>query len=39
MALWREQLFVLHVAQRRARPAFFKIPPDRVVELGMQIEL
>jgi KUP system potassium uptake protein len=39
MAKWRKLLFVF--LARNARPAtqFFNIPRDRVVELGMQIEL
>ena len=39
MALWREHLFA--VMARNARPAtsFFCLPPNRVVELGAQIEL
>ena len=39
MAAWREQLFA--VMARNARPAtsFFGLPPNRVVELGAQIEL
>jgi KUP system potassium uptake protein len=39
MALWRERLFA--VMARNARPAttFFRLPPNRVVELGAQIEL
>ena len=39
MALWREHLFA--VMSRNARPAttFFRLPPNRVVELGAQIEL
>ncbi|MDQ3265984.1 MAG: potassium transporter Kup [Myxococcota bacterium] len=39
MAIWREALFAW--MSRNARPAtsFFKIPPNRVVELGSQIEL
>ncbi|HEU0013618.1 MAG TPA: potassium transporter Kup [Longimicrobium sp.] len=39
MAMWRERLF--SVMSRNARPAtaFFGIPPNRVVELGAQIEL
>lgn len=39
MALWRERLFT--VMHRNARPAtsFFCLPPNRVVELGAQIEL
>jgi KUP system potassium uptake protein len=39
MARWRKVLFV--AMSRNARPAnaFFQIPPNRVVELGAQIEL
>ena len=39
MALWREHVFA--VMSRNARPAtsFFGLPPNRVVELGAQIEL
>jgi KUP system potassium uptake protein len=39
MANWRKHLF--RFLSRNARPAtdFFAIPPNRVVEIGMQIEL
>jgi KUP system potassium uptake protein len=39
MALWREKLFA--AMARNARPAttFFRLPPNRVVELGAQVEL
>jgi KUP system potassium uptake protein len=39
MMRWRKILFAF--LSRNARPAtmFFKIPPDRVVEIGMQIQL
>ena len=39
MALWREKLFALMA--RNATPAsnYFRLPPGRVVELGVQIEL
>jgi KUP system potassium uptake protein len=39
MARWRKLLFGF--LSRNARPptAFFKLPPNRVVELGLQIEL
>ena len=39
MALWRERLFA--TMSRNARPAtvFFRLPPNRVVELGAQVEL
>ncbi|HZI16161.1 MAG TPA: potassium transporter Kup [Myxococcus sp.] len=39
MALWREVLFVWMSRNSRAATAFFRIPPNRVVELGAQIEL
>jgi KUP system potassium uptake protein len=39
MAIWRERLFA--VMSRNARPAtrYFRLPPNRVVELGAQVEL
>jgi KUP system potassium uptake protein len=39
MAVWREKLF--SIMSRNARPAssFFRLPPNRVVELGAQVEL
>jgi len=39
MATWREKLFVL-MARNAVRPnAFFRLPPERVVELGVQVEM
>jgi KUP system potassium uptake protein len=39
LAIWREKLFWL-MARNAVRPTdFFRIPPNRVVELGMQIRL
>jgi KUP system potassium uptake protein len=39
MAAWRERLFVL-MARNAVRPTgFFRLPPERVVELGVQVEL
>jgi KUP system potassium uptake protein len=39
MAVWREKLFV-YLARNAAWPtSFYGLPPDRVIELGMQIEL
>lgn len=39
MALWREWLFAL-MAKNAARPtAFFRIPPNSVIEVGIQIEI
>jgi KUP system potassium uptake protein len=39
MAVWREQLFVLMSSNAMRATTFFKIPSERVVELGMQLEL
>mgnify|MGYP000889193782 FL=1 len=39
MALWREWLFAV-MSRNAARPtAFFKIPPNSVIEVGIQIEI
>ncbi|MGQ0506742.1 MAG: potassium transporter Kup [Myxococcaceae bacterium] len=39
MALWREALFAWLSRNARSATAFFRIPPNRVVELGSQVEL
>ena len=39
MPLWREKLFVAMFRNSASATAFFKIPSNRVVELGTQIEL
>ena len=39
MALWREWLFVLMARNAVRATAFFRLPPERVVELGVQVEL
>ena len=39
MAVWREKLFALMSRNAQSATAFFDIPPNRVVELGAQIEL
>jgi KUP system potassium uptake protein len=39
MAVWREKLFVLMARNAIRATAFFKLPPDSVVELGVQIEI
>ena len=39
MALWREHLFAVMARNARPATAFFKLPPNRVVELGAQIEI
>lgn len=39
MARWREKLFALMSRNATTATAYFGIPPDRVVELGEQIEI
>ncbi|MBN1207202.1 MAG: potassium transporter Kup [Myxococcaceae bacterium] len=39
MAIWREALFSWMSRNARSATAFFRIPPNRVVELGTQVEL
>ena len=39
MALWREQLFAVMSRNAQRATAFFRLPANRVVELGMQVEL
>ena len=39
MAIWREVLFVVMSRNAVSAASFFKLPPNRVVELGMQVEL
>ena len=39
MARWREHLFVLMARNAVRATAFFKLPPERVVELGVQVEM
>jgi len=39
MALWREKLFVGMMRNATSVTAYFKIPTNRVVELGSQVEL
>ena len=39
MAMWREKLFVLMARNAIRATAFFKLPPDSVVELGVQVEI
>jgi len=39
MARWREMLFAFMSRNARRATAFFRIPPDRVVEIGMHVEL
>jgi KUP system potassium uptake protein len=39
MAIWRERLFSVMARNARTATSFFALPPNRVVELGAQIEL
>jgi KUP system potassium uptake protein len=39
MAMWRERLFVLLARNAVRATTFFRLPPERVVELGVQVEI
>lgn len=39
MARWREKLFAFLARNARSATSYFQIPPDRVVELGEQVEI
>jgi KUP system potassium uptake protein len=39
MAIWREKLFVLMARNAVRATAYFRIPAERVVELGVQVEM
>jgi KUP system potassium uptake protein len=39
MAIWRERLFVLMARNAVRATAFFRLPTERVVELGVQVEM
>jgi KUP system potassium uptake protein len=39
MAKWRELLFVVMTRNAVRATAFFRLPPERVVELGVQVEI
>ena len=39
MATWRERLFVLMARNAVRATTFFRLPPERVVELGVQVEI
>jgi KUP system potassium uptake protein len=38
MARWRKKLFVFMTRNAQSAASFFGLPPNRVVELGAQIE-
>lgn len=39
MVLWRERLFRVMAQNSQSATAFFRLPANRVVELGMQVEI
>ena len=39
MSYWRKKLFVIMTRNARSATAFFGLPPNRVVELGAQIQI
>jgi KUP system potassium uptake protein len=39
MAVWREKLFVLMARNAVRATAYFRLPAERVVELGVQVEM
>jgi len=39
MAIWRERLFAWMLRNAESAMEFFKLPPNRVVELGSQVEI
>jgi KUP system potassium uptake protein len=39
MAAWREKLFAIMARNSVRATAFFRLPPERVVELGVQVEI
>jgi len=39
MALWRDRLFAYLARNATPATAFFRIPPNRLVELGSQVEI
>ncbi|WP_271190609.1 KUP/HAK/KT family potassium transporter, partial [Dactylosporangium matsuzakiense] len=39
MAIWREKLFAWMVRNAQSAMEFFKLPTNRVIELGSQVEI
>jgi KUP system potassium uptake protein len=39
MATWREHLFVAMSRNARGAADYYQIPPNRVIELGTQVEI
>ena len=38
MPLWRKRLFIVMARNAQSATAFFGLPPNRVVEMGAQIQ-
>jgi KUP system potassium uptake protein len=39
MAVWRKKVFMVMTNNARSATAFFGLPPNRVVELGAQVQI
>jgi KUP system potassium uptake protein len=39
MMLWREKIFAFMLRNAQRATAFFQIPPDQVIEVGIQVEI
>jgi KUP system potassium uptake protein len=39
MSAWRDKLFIFLSRNARRATNFFRVPPDRVVEIGIQLQL
>lgn len=39
MALWREKIFAIMTKNAQRPTTFFKIPPNQVIEVGIQVEI
>jgi KUP system potassium uptake protein len=36
---WRDSLFIFLSRNARRATSFYRVPPDRVIEIGMQMEI
>ena len=39
LSRWRKKLFILMARNAQSATAFFNLPPNRVVELGAQVQI
>ena len=39
MPIWREKLFAIMARNAQRPTAFFRIPPNQVIEVGIQVEI